>query len=284
MTLAPWLQRHPLLSYFALTFGISWGGILMAASATGFELSAPQPAELALIFAVMLLGPSVTGLTLIALLDGRAGLHELWSRLICWKVAAGWYVLALLTAPLLLLTILLLLRAFVSPAFAPGFQWPLLAVGLIAGSFEEIGWTGFATPRLLARHRPWIAGLSLGLMWALWHLLVDFRYNVSTMGGGWIVEFAIVYFATLTPYRILMTWVYANTNSLSLAMLMHASYTSSLMALFPATTFAQGLVWQSAFAALLWIAATMVLRKSSRHRLASARTQHQEPITVGVGK
>jgi membrane protease YdiL (CAAX protease family) len=267
-----WLGRHPLLSYLMLTFGVSWGGILIVLMATGFDLSTPQPTELGLIFVLMLLGPSVSGLTLTALLDGRAGLHDLWSRLIRWKVGARWYAVTLLTAPLFLLAILLLLSIFMSPAFAPRFQWALLAVGLIAGGFEEIGWTGFATPRLLARHRVWIAGLSLGLVWALWHVLVDFRYNVGTMGGGWILEFAIVYLATLTPYRILMTWVYANTNSLLLAVLMHASYTGSLMALFPATTFAQGLIWQAAFAALLWIAAALVLRSSAHH--SEDRLQH----------
>lgn len=282
--ITPWLRRHPLLGYFAQTFGISWGGIPIVLVATSFDLSAPQATELALLFVPMLLGPSVSGLTLVALLDGRAGLHDLWARLIRWKVGAGWYAVALLTAPLLLLAILLLLSTTAAPAFAPRFQWALVAVGLIAGTFEEVGWTGFATPRLLVRQRLWIAGLSLGLVWALWHLLVDFRYNASTMGAAWVLEFAIVYLAALTPYRLLMTWVYTNTSSLLLAALMHASYTGSLMALFPATTFAQGLVWQAAFAAALWIAAVVILRRSSHRSLAGAPIRRNAPIIVEAGK
>jgi membrane protease YdiL (CAAX protease family) len=272
-----WLSRHPLLSYFVLTFGISWGGILIVLTTTGFDLSPAQPTELGILFALMLLGPSVSGLILTALLGGRAGLHELWTRLTRWKVGPRWYAIALLTAPLLLLAILLPLSAFVSPAFAPRFQWVLFAAGLTAGAFEEIGWSGFATPRLLARCRVWMAGLSLGLVWALWHLLVDLRYNFSTMGGAWVLEFAIVYLATLTPYRILMTWVYANTSSLFVAVLMHASYTGALMAFFPATSFAQGLVWQGAFAAALWCAAALVLRNASRPRPARL-DGHLQPI------
>ena len=101
-----------------------------------------------------------------------------------WRVGAPWYAVALLTVPTILLTILLLLSAVVDPAFAPRFQWALFAVGLFEGSFEEIGWTGFATPRLLARQRLGRAGLSLGLTWAFWHLLVDFRYNIDTMGAA----------------------------------------------------------------------------------------------------
>lgn len=53
------------------------------------------------------------------------------------------------------------------------------------------------------------------------------------MGAAWLLEFAIVYMATLTPYRMLMTWVYSNTQSLFLAMLMHASFTGWLLVLFP---------------------------------------------------
>jgi len=57
----------------------------------------------------------------------------------------------------------------------------------------------------------------------------------------------------LPAYRILMTWVYARTQSLLLAALMHASYTGWLFVLSPATSSGQGLIWQAAFAAALWL-------------------------------
>jgi hypothetical protein len=135
----------------------------------------------------------------------------------------------------------------------------LFAIGLVAGSFEEVGWTGFATPRLLARQQLFIAGLSLGLGWALWHALVDFRQNFNTMRFTWLLEFAVFYLAALTAYRLLMIWVYANTHSLLLAVLMHASYTGWLVVLYPTTSFEQGLVWQTAFAVALWLALAVVM-------------------------
>jgi uncharacterized protein len=239
------------------------GGILIVLIATGFDLSALQPLEAGLIFVLMLLGPSTSGLTLTVLLDGRAGMRELGSRLMRWRVGAGWYAVALLTTPLLLLAILWLLSAIVEPAFAPRFQWAFFAIGLVAGTREEIGWTGFTTPFLLARQRPGMAGLSLGLVWALWYVMVDFRYNFDAMGTAWLLEFAVVYVATLTPYRMLMTWVYLNTRSLLLAILMHASYTGWLIVLFPATSYTQSLFWQSAFAVMLWAAVALVLRRSA---------------------
>jgi membrane protease YdiL (CAAX protease family) len=183
--------------------------------------------------------------------------------LVCWRFGVRWYAVALLTTPFLLLAILWPLSVLEAPAFAPRFQWMLFAIGLVAGTFEEIGWTGFATPLLLARQRLGMAGLSLGLVWALWHVLVAYLYSASAMGSYWILSFAIVYVATLTPYRILMTWVYANTRSVLPAVLMHASYTGWLLVVFPATSMTQSLVWQSAFATMLWVAAAVVLRRSA---------------------
>ena len=253
-----WLRRNPLIGYFALTCAVSWGGILIVLSTAGFDLVDLRPLDTGLIFMLMLLGPSTSGLVLTALLEGREGLRRLAASLTSWRAGMRWYAVALLTMPSLLLAILWPMSAFVDPAFAPRFQWPLFAIGVVAGSFEEIGWTGFATPRLLARQRLSTAGLSLGLMWALWHVLVDFRQNFNSMGIAWFLEFAVFYVATLTAYRLLMTWVYANTKSLLLAVLMHASYTGWLMVLFPAMSFEQGLPWQTALAAGLWVVVAAV--------------------------
>jgi len=61
MTLLTRLRRHPLLEYFALTYGVSWGGILVVLGATGFELAVLRPLDTGLIFVSMLLGPSIAG-------------------------------------------------------------------------------------------------------------------------------------------------------------------------------------------------------------------------------
>ena len=118
---------------------------------------------------------------------------------------------------------------------------------------------GLCYTPLLLRQRLFTAGLSLGLVWAFWHVLVDFRQNFSSMSWVWLLEFAVFYLAALSAYRVLMTWVYSNTRSLPLAMLMHASYTGWLVVMYPATSFEQGLVWQTSFAAVLWITVALVI-------------------------
>jgi membrane protease YdiL (CAAX protease family) len=253
------LRRYPVCSFFAMAFAISWGGILVVMAATDFDLLVLRPLDTGIIFVFMLLGPSVAGLVLTALLEGRAGFHRLRVRAAHWRVGLRWYLVALMTTPLLLLATLWPLSIFLDPAFSPQFQWPLFAIGLVAGTFEEVGWTGFAAPRLLHRQRLFVAGLWLGLVWALWHVLVDFRQNSVAMGSLWWLEFAVFYVGALTAYRLLMTWVYANTQSLMLSILMHASYTGWLFVLYPATSLEQGLVWQTGFTVALWVAVAVVM-------------------------
>jgi hypothetical protein len=74
------------------------------------------------------------------------------------------------------------------------------------------------------------------------------------MGALWPAWFILFWLLPLTAYRILMTWVYANGRSLLVAQLMHASYTGWLLTLSPTLGTGLGLVWQTAFAASLWIA------------------------------
>lgn len=247
------IQRHPLVSFFVLAYSITWSAILIFLTSKGFQLANLQIQDGLIIFVMMFLGPSTSALILTAALDGRNGLREMWTRLTRWQVGFTWYVVALLTVPLLTLVIISALSALISPVYAPSFRVLGIVVGLLAGGFEEIGWTGFATPRLLNKHTWLISGLILGLVWSLWHLLADVSSHISSMGAtGWVLWFVIYWILPLTAYRILMTWIYTKTQSLLLAQLMHASYSGWLFILSPATS-DQDLLWQAIFAASLWM-------------------------------
>jgi hypothetical protein len=79
---------HPVLSYYALTFAISWGGILMVVGGPGgIPGTSDQIARLmpiAIVF--MLFGPSLAGILMTALVDGKKGLHQLLSHLLKWRL------------------------------------------------------------------------------------------------------------------------------------------------------------------------------------------------------
>jgi hypothetical protein len=242
-----------------LAYSITWGSILIFFASRGFQFRSLQVQDASILFVIvflaMLLGPSTSSLLLTAVLDGRSGLRELWLRIRRWQVGLPWYAVALLTVPVLTLIIFSVLGTFVSPIYSSGFRIILGVAGLLAGCFEEIGWTGFATPRLLSlsKHSPLKAGFFLGLLWAFWHMLADFSGNISTLSlAQWIAWFVIYWILPLTAYRILMTWVYSHTQSVFLGQLMHASYTGWLIVLGPDTP-KTDLLWEAIFAVVLWI-------------------------------
>lgn len=253
------LAQRPVISYFAATYGLTWSGIALIVALHGWDVAAIGGAGMAGILLAMLLGPSISGILLTQLVDGRQGLWDLWRRWTCWRVGWRWYAFGLLTVPILLVTISLALARLADPVFAPRFQPVLLLAGLFVGALEETGWTGFATPRLLRQHSTLVAGLALGFIWAFWHGLADYVGNSATMGADWFVVFAVFWIAPLPAYRLLMTWVYARTESVLVNALMHASYTGSLLAFAPATPLGMGLLWQGLFACSLWIVALGVL-------------------------
>lgn len=264
-TIRTFLRTHPLATYFLLTFGISWGGVLLVVAPQGIPGTTEQTDRLFLyVYLAMLAGPSVAGVLLTGLVHGRAGLGDLLSRLLRWRVGARWYAVALLAAPLLTLVVLLAL-SLLSGEFLPGIfasddRGSLLmfgiAVGLGAGFFEELGWTGFATPALRRHHSVLATGLIVGVLWGAWHFLV----NVWG-GGNWAGSLSSALFlpailtslAVLPAYRVLMVGVYDRTGSLLVTMLMHASLTTSMVVLQPQTLGMPVVTYVLIFAAALWI-------------------------------
>jgi hypothetical protein len=150
MSLTNLIKRHPLPAYFALVYLLAWGGVLLVVQAS---TSAEATTRVAITALPLLLAPGLAGITVTALVEGRAGLGALLRRMTHWQVGAGWYAAALAVMPLLVLATLAALAVLTSADYAPTFSLLGLAV-LAAGFMEEIGWTGFATPRLLARWRP----------------------------------------------------------------------------------------------------------------------------------
>jgi membrane protease YdiL (CAAX protease family) len=175
-----------------------------------------------------------------------------------WQADIRWYAVALGLMPILLLTILYLLALFISPAFAPILS--LLGLGgIAAGYLEEIGWTGFAVPRLLSRWSPLAVGLIVGLLWGLWHGLADYSIRGDTLGAFWPITFSL-FVVPLTAWRILMVWVYDNTHSGPVAQLMHFSYTGSLGFLVPlaAISHTEDALIYAVLAVVLWILVALV--------------------------
>ena len=204
-------------------------------------------------FPAMLVGPSLSGILLTRLFDGPAGLRNLFSRMRRVRFPARWYA-ALLIPPLLILCILLLLKTFVSPIYSPNHFWIGLAFGIPAGFFEEIGWTGFAFPKMCLKLPPLRAAILLGLLWGCWHIPVINFLGTAVPHGAYWLHFFVAFTAAMTAMRVLIAWLYAHTQSIPLAQLMHACSTGSLVVFSPpAANAAQEAFWYAAYAAALWL-------------------------------
>jgi hypothetical protein len=266
------IKRNAVLAYFVLAFAITWGLILLIVGVDGLRPAASRSMQTGLLlFLAMIIGPSLTGLTLTALLDGKSGLQELFVRWRQWRVQPRWYAIALLTTTALLLVIGAVLSRS-SLVFTPSFIASsdkltvltfALVIGLVAGFFEEIGWSGFATPRLLKQQRVLTAGLILGALWGAWHLLADYWGNAGAFGALYPLR-GLLWVVTLTAYRILMVWVYSKTTSLGLMQLMHAGFTGGQALWEPPLAPTDYLLWYGSFAIALWLLVVVLLRFQAR--------------------
>ncbi len=258
------VRRRPVLAYFATAFALSLAAaiVIYGPQLAGAGTAGQMWRALGM-FPVMVIGVGVAGVALTGLTAGAAGRCELRARMRLSHAGARWYLLVLLP-PAATVMVLLALRGVVSLVFTPQLNPYGLGFGLLAGFCEELGWTGYAWPRMAGRFRHQAAGAALlGLLWGAWHLPVLDHLGVHPH-GAWLPAFAVAFAAALTALRVLIVWAYEHTGSLLLAQLTHASFTGFLVVFSPfGVSPAQESLWYGCLAVLLWAAAGVALLTGS---------------------
>lgn len=217
-TITSIIKRHPLAAYFILAYTLAWVLIpLVTSVSVAFGLLA-------------LFGPAIAALVVTGIIEGRSGVKQLLRRVVQWRVGLTWIAIAIGLPVLISATVVVLDAALLGKpiAIVPN-EAPVLTliIGLLVIG-EEIGWRGFALPRLQTRFNSLTASLILGGLWAAWHLP-----NALIPGLGYYLTAFPVFLVYVVSMTVLFTWLANRTRgSVAIAWLFHASINVSAGFLF----------------------------------------------------
>jgi membrane protease YdiL (CAAX protease family) len=212
---ANWFKRHQVTTFFIITYVITWVILMVAIlfpeqfKRIFGEVNLWNPVAPFVIGA-----PTISATILTAVWQGKSGLRELYSRLIRWRFGLQWYALILLGIPFLGWLAAQAGGAkpvyeLTNPALAILILLNLLYTGPLC---EELGWRGYALPRLLRQFNPLVASLILGIFWGVWHLP---SFYISSLVQSSLSLPAFLFFGLFTS--ILMTWIFQHTGGSVLA-------------------------------------------------------------------
>ena len=238
---------HPLVAFFILAFLGGWIVLLPTVLfESGFGLipiNIPAPAIMLSFIPAATAGPALAAFVVTRMVEGKEGTRNLLRRRILrWRVGIHWYLIAVFGMPIVYVAAACFVLRM-EPLEALMEDWPLLfttylpkvvMVFLIVSLWEEIGWMGFALPRLQNRFGPLIASVVLGVLWALWHLpayfnstqVVDPKVGLGDLDRLLYLLPLLMLLAVST--RILMTWLFNGAaGSVIIVTLFHAGFNIS---------------------------------------------------------
>ena len=216
----PAVRSEPLFFVFVFTF--SWS-IWVPVTFAGDHLSALHH----LAVGIGAAGPSLAGVICTAKEEGRRGVRGLFASLVRWRLAARWYALCLVGPLAVALTAVALHRLAVGDDAKFHLDMativltpPFLVVGMLIGPLqEELGWRGYALPRLIDRWSSVPAALVLGVAWACWHLPL-YAIDAGDQERAPLVAFLI----SVVALSVVYGWFWTVTSgSLLVALLLHSS-------------------------------------------------------------
>jgi uncharacterized protein len=213
--------RSSPLRFFVLVFALSVPFWVAGAIADRFGFEPELPMNLQ-VSSLMVICPLVAAAILIFRVEGFDGIMRLLMRALDYRSMTNrrWY------AAIVFLNAAILLGAY---GITVTLGWPpprlhvpqlalplLLLIFLVSAVCEETGWTGYATDPLQDRWSQLTAGLIIGSLWAVWHVvpLVQASYSPA-----WIAWKSL---ETLSA-RFLIVWIYNSTGkSVFAAVVFHA--------------------------------------------------------------
>ena len=204
------VKRHPIITFFVLTYAIGWGCIPFWTFQAG--------------------SPFIAALIVISLTQGVAGLKELGWRMIRWRVRWYWWAAAI-GLPLAVVGLVVVLNVALGASAPSMVQYSSISTILLVFAFrlvnpgdgalgEEPGWRGFALPGLQGSgYSPLVSTLILGVLVTGWHVPLLF------LEEGALRPFMIVGFLLGTlAVTFWYTWLFNHTGgSVLITLVSHAT-------------------------------------------------------------
>jgi membrane protease YdiL (CAAX protease family) len=260
------VKRHPLTTFFILAYALSWWAWIPYAAG-----AFPNP--------IVSFGPFLAAVVVLAVTEGKAGLLGLFRRMVRWRVAPGWYAVALLLPAVLAAsaTALNVMLGAQPPSATQLGAWTgifstfaiVLLIPGFGGAWEEPGWRGYALPRLQSGRSALVASLILGALIAGWHLplMVAGQVHYSDI----VLIFAAV---------IVFNWVFNNAGgSVLIIMLMHAANNAVSGSFFSPMFSGADSIRQSWLLALVWaVVAVLVIAIAGPTNLSRKHRKQEQPL------
>jgi uncharacterized protein len=266
------VRRHPVISFFVLTYAVTW---TLWAPLVVFRDQIPGP----LVLVLLVLGsnvPSVLGILFVALLRGRSGVRILLGRLLRARIGLRWYLAAVaLAVPALCAVWVSTLLGGPSPVVVTTISAVVVSFlfSIFPGSAvgEELGWRGFALPRLQVRHSALASSLIVGAAWGIYHFPL-FLLGSPIRPFALFLPFAI----GCVIMSIFYTWMYNGTGgSLLIVVLLHATTNLPLTIVYaPLGERVVGVFWL--LDAMLAITAAVLIARTGAATLSRVRGKQIE--------
>lgn len=220
------IKNRPLIIYFLLTYLLAWSFWTIPIF---LSLGVYKNDSLRSVYGLGVMAPIVIAFLLSLKAFGGDGIKDLVARFGIRGVQLRWYLIAsfsfvgLSVATLFFYFLLRGTPEMVFQTYSLIKYLSLLPVFLVFATLEEVGWRGFALPRLRKVMDPLPASILLGLIWAIWH----FPKLISE--GTTDVPSFIVILVFGILMSLFLSWIYENTNgSVTLAVLTHAASNSAI--------------------------------------------------------
>ncbi|MBK9177351.1 MAG: CPBP family intramembrane metalloprotease [Flavobacteriales bacterium] len=216
------IAKHPVLSFVLATLAYQFlvVGFVWWRLPEGGHMHDDEAAHT--VFRLRVFGPLVFAVAFTAYLEGRAGLRNLFSGYLKWRVPGRWYVLALtwkfLYTYLGIVSLFLLgLRAWPGFVVHDFFEGTFVGLRNLAISLpfiigialvEETAWMKYCVTRMQERYTAFTSCLLVGLSWGLWYLPMLLVGEGTPDGYLWPV-----FLVSMVCLTILLGWTYNMTRS-----------------------------------------------------------------------